>query len=489
MDTKLRSKFLILITWFLLSDVTIAAEIVVSGLKSSPLDLLRADAELGDNPVIGRLACPAFTRLNLAIKGSEGLIARNVELNKSQLLWKFELRTGIYWWSGKKLLPSEVVNFVEENLENAITNQGLSQWKIPAFKITANEKYVEVLWESKPEFGPFVLNGIPVHRKSDKYAPLGFECVGLYSLHSSKNGLTMKPTSGYPQRRKKIELIDDLTLKSGMRFSLGNSTGGNPWSRLSDEKANCDGTILQPDFSLIMWNLKSANIRKAEIRKSLTMLTPRGALLRSGTGDLGELVTSIIPRQHPGYNSSLKIRPHDTKLAMKAFDDVGIKRVTSDGYRRDTSSKIFEIRLVKEDDSAGIIEKVLIDAFAAVGIRLKLVLKGDRNDTEDGIITGVSVDWPQVNFLADLHSKGNGLFGLNDSSTNMDQLLLDYSKSLTFEKPDFSLLEKIHGKIYSAEPFTVIMQHSQCINVTNEYKSKLRVVDFINPDWFKRLSN
>jgi ABC-type transport system substrate-binding protein len=484
--------------WLLviLSNTGLAKSLTVSGWTAASINLSKPAVGFGNDPVLGRLACPPLTRLNLKSKKSEPLIIRKAKIIysglKSGARWRYELRTGIFWWNGQEFTASDLSSFIERELDQLVSNKGSGFWQLPNYKIEKNKTNVEIVWEKTPEFGPFIFNGASVWKPSAKNSEdsLEFQCVGLYEIQIARDGYSLVPTPGYRKSRPDIAVLSKSSPKStSIRFSRADTIAGNPWARLSDKAAVCDRKILMPEFSVIIWNTETGLTSDAEIRKSLTMLTPRGAIMRSGSGYLAELTSAPIPRKHPGYHSRLQVRPYSAKMAMKVFDKRGLKRLKSDGYRKMPNGRDIVLNIVSPKNSTGLLEKILIDAYSSVGIKLHFVKKITAGKEINGVLTGISLDTPAVNFVGNFHSDASveaPFSSLKD--TVLDEVLAAYAKSVTFSSPDFSHLRKIHKIIYEKEPMTVLMQHKICVNAENKYKAKLKVAETRSPDWFKRLS-
>lgn len=444
---------------------------------------------LGNDPVLGRLACPPLTRLNLEKKSSEGLVLRDIVTSNNGKTWLIKLRDGIYWWDETEVKAADVIDFFNQNLEKVIADLSIGLWKTPKFTITKLTEYqFKIQWQSKPSFGPFVFNGIPFYEKSKKNR-LGYQCAGLYKIETtSNNGITLNSNDGYRFTKPSITFLNSETPAPPKAIKFKSSSGfyGSPWQRLSDTAIHCP-TIDGANFSILKWNLNAKHINKAEVRKALTSLTPRGALLRSGSGDLGDLTSFPVPRSHPGYNRALKVRPFNSNAASSTLEKLGFHRKDPQANRKTPNGGDFNLKLSAVGQTSGLLEKVLIDAFAAVGITTTVESKTDELD---GYIVGISSEWPHANFIKAWHSKSpskNKYISFDHNDQRLNQLLESYSLELTTKQPNFSLLQKIHQKFYDLEPYSILVQHKNCIEIPKSVKEHMHSINYSNPDWFREI--
>ena len=175
------------------------------------------------------------------------------------------------------------------------------------------------------------------------------------------------------------------------------------------------------------------------------------------------------------------------RTAVK-LESLGYKRSSADGPRKMPGGQNLALRILTTAHSPGLAEKVVADAYSAVGI--KVVYTRNADDPElNGALVGLRVDWPRIDFMNNYHSTSKGSQLIHPlADTGLDSLLESYSLSLTTAEPDFGQLRQIHAKIAKYEPVTVFMQNKLCMNVDNSLKSRLKMVKLTDPDWFKRFA-
>ena len=166
---------------------------------------------------------------------------------------------------------------------------------------------------------------------------------------------------------------------------------------------------------------------------------------------------------------------------------MGYTRPRGDSLRQSHSRRPLTLSLASLRNHPGILEKVLVDSFLAVGIKTRFFPspeKGERNKM-DGVITGAYLDWPELNFLPNFHSRSEKTYPFwPPQDRELDQLLETYALSLTQGRPDFRTLGKVHNLLYILEPVTVLMQHKICLSGPGNPDYRIDITD---PDWFRKI--
>lgn len=453
---------------------------------------------LGNDPIVGRLACPPLTRLNLRSKQADDMLVRQIVVEGA--VWRFELRSGMFWWSGEPVVAADLVRFLETELERAVVERGAGLWKLPARSISAAEGgSVVVTWKEAPVFGPYVLNGVPFARTAAAGSTPRFECVGLHRLRQDAAVMVLEPRSGGRVRASSVTILSAprggqvprdkpyVALKTATDFS------GNPWTRPGDDQANCQTTLDLSAATMIAWHGGRGPTTDPRFRRLLTQLVPRGALLRAGGASLGELLTAPIARRHPGYDARLALRPSDLEAASEGLTSLGYVRAASTALRKlPGSTEDLKLVIASTDKALALVEKVVVDAFQAVGVGVRFVPAGELKPGEhvDGTLGSFDLDWPDSDLLSNFHSRAKHphsgsipVIKLEDAA--LDGALERYALSLTRGAPDFASLTAVHRRLYELEPVTVVMQHKACLEVGGGLALPKSGVDPLDPDWFR----
>ena len=494
-----------LINWLLIAAATSAAPayavaaagqraMSVGGWPIPDLTQARPPTSLGDDPVLGRQACPPMIRLDLDSGESEVLLIKRVVKSANGTEWRFETKGDIFWWGGASVSSQDVAAFVAETLPRVIKDRGLTLWPVPKFDVKAESRAVIVTWQSAPKFGPYILDGVPLARSATGDG-LSFECAGLYKMASTPQGVTMTPNPAYkikqavPTIQVQREVAKMPTGGLWMALRAANTYGGTPWTRLSDDKPKCSATLDLPSATVIAWNPQRGVTGDKALRALLTELTPRGELVRSGAAALGELISAPIPKQHPGYDARLTVRPFNIDNVSASLHKLGYQRQDAYAPRMDKQGKPLRLTLLSASGTPGLAEKVVSDTYSSIGISTTFKSANEASsDAADGVFAAVQFDWPRADLIGTFHSHATDskpFYRLDDKQ--LDALLERYALSLTELRPDFAALTAVHRRIFELEPMTVLLQHKACIEVGGGLKLPPKGISIRDPDWFRKL--
>jgi hypothetical protein len=460
------------------------APIVVTGW---PLPLNEAQKViLSNDAIMESLVCPALTRLNLQKKSSEPVLLEALE--QTDKTWRFTLRRDLTWWDQSAVSVADLEAFVRETLQPQQLTEGRFTWTIPTFTLTSQDRTLTIQWSHKPEFGPYVFNEHPFRKKTAN--ALGVQCTGNWSAEPQTAGLLLKDRSG--NGRHDILLTADPKAKPAnaerlLAFAFGDEMPGTDTGKPITHNLSCARPLDTPIVTVIAWNPQGVMTRDARFRRAITHLTPRGAILRAGAGAMGDLISGPILRSHPGYKRSLLVPTYDPGKSDAMLNELGYRRLEEDGFRRDASGKLLEVKiLVRDHEGSALLRKVLDDSFRALGIKLRFINEGEG--VPDGLLTGILTSWPDGDLTDHLHSRiSSRVWPWSWQDRHLDEALEAYALSLTQKSPNFTLLEKIHELVYKLEPFSVLMQHRVCLEASLSRPQPKGEIAVKNPDWFRQL--
>ena len=437
---------------------------------------------LGDDPIAGRLSCPPLTRLEgnplinapVLLKGPPV-----VEKEKSGERWTFTLRPGLKWWSGTAIDGNALASWLADALPRVSQEKlGISLAHAPS--ITASGPLsATVQWSGSSPFGPYIFSGVSLARQSGKQ----YECAGLYAMKTSGRDLDLELNSGYKAKYSRITLANESHGSPVPRISFKLASDITQATSTAMRVGSCQTKIDVPLVTAIAWNPTSPLAGSAPLRQALTMITPRGDLLRTGAGELGALVSAPILRIHPGYDPKILVRPYNLQAGSQIFEENGFKQAHTGLPRTKSGDKNAVIHVGRLSGKQGLIEKVLGDSYASSGIEIQFQDVGAGASSLDGVLFSTFLPWTSLDFRQIL--KGPFPFApVSDKS--LSELAEAYSRSLTELKPDTGILSKIHERWKDVEPWTMLMSHQYCV-VGDGIKitAKINVMD---PDWFRHLT-
>lgn len=446
----------------------------------------RPDEWLGDDAVVGRQVCPALVRYNVSIQKSEPVLLKALPevSEKDGVKWSFSLRPGLRWWNGAGVSSSDLADFLRDEISSQLKKSSY----LETFRIELKPTAVEVHWLAPPKFGPYFLSGRPFWRAVAKQNP-AFECAGLYKITdmTPKKNLTLTLAPGYSGPFKQIRFLPNATTKAEpyVSFELAEDRSSHK------DKIVCQAKLDLPVVTAIIWNPKGPFTSTPKLRQALTHAVPRGEILRTAGGDLGALISAPMLRTHPGYMGGLVVRPYSPQSADHILSESGFSQASVGIPRKAGDGKIMRLKIgLAEGQKQELIEKIITDSFASIGIEVDFVQKASTKDTSmlDGILMGIALPWPSSdlketfvsNNVADQQSFP--FFSTDDKP--LDDLLTQYGESFSIGRPRFDLLGKIHGRFMDIEPWTTIMSHQACVASRGiNLKGKIQLSD---PDWFRR---
>ena len=421
-----------------------------------------------------KLLCPSITELNLSTRKSNSVAIKSIQAVKTEgfTKWIIRLRSDLYFWSeDKPVSGSQMASFFNDNLKNIIKEKNFLL-EVPSYSVReVSSEVVEIIWSKVVDFGPFILNNVPIRKDNECASFVKPEVkqdssFGKYlevSLRTKKDSKSKSKNviRFYSQKPNNID-IDNL-----LEFKFAGAYKTDPKTRLSDEPIRCKSTVELPLFSSIFWNSYDKNISK-EFREAITLILPRGELLRSGAGSMGSVLSFPILKDHPGYNSGVKLKPYSLDQGLKMLEGIGFKRNSSDRWK-ELEGKKFKINLLYKDLS-DILKKSMKDIFNFVGVDSSFEKYQSQDPKKySGYISTfyTDEDYDYLNYFHS-NSKSKVFSIINNKDKNLDDLLYSYSLSLTRERADFSFLSAIHKYIADQELVSTIIQSNACL----EYSTK-----------------
>ncbi len=442
-----------------------AQSLEISGWPISVFNNLAPGRSLGNDPVLGRLACPPVSRFNLETQRSEGLLFKNVAVDAQGVgsKWTYEMRSGIYWWSGEPVQSIDFERYIADNLARILDEKGLGLWSLPPFRLETSLQHLTIHWAKKPLFGPFIFNGESFFRlKSNK--AVAFECVGTYVLMDVKEDkFILKASEKYGvSKPQEITVAANVLKGSDLSFLAPLEMG----------EASCARPVDQAWVTGVAWNPK---LVPKNLRSLLTSAIPRGGLLRQGALRLGELATTLIPKHHFGYESTIALRKFDLEYVANSLPGVLAAEKLTQPLTLYIESPLKE----------SIAQKVIEDCFFAVNISVHFVLPGNiASEKLHGRLVSFIAD-SEMNFLEELHSKAKQGPLWSPDSNDLNQALEHYAISITQPLPDLTLLKRVHRLLYDLEPVSVFFHHQSCLQ--SKKPIEMGKLKLNHPDWFKIL--
>lgn len=483
-------KFKVLLTLASCAFLGNFAKATVVNIRGWPLTVHKhnpLDSSWAHDPILGVLACPTLTQLDLINKRSYSPVLESVTTQKNpksgKTQWVFTLpKAGPYWWDGKAVTTLELSQYIEASLSQ-IGRDNLRHWPTQdPFSVTTNDRSAVVTWTAAPTIGPYIFNEVPFSKTENGE----LACIGPYRVQIETWGVELTAIKPKTLTYDKIRVFDAATpLKSYPEADQTFTLRFPHYEKLQvanrhpDKPMDCERTIDFPIFTGIVWQNLPKTEDNSQFRKAMTLAIPRGALLRSGAAYLGDLVTAPLIVAHPGYDNRLKIRPYSLEMSESYLEKLGFRRSEKHGPLLDKNGKPLIITLASPNSSNQLVNKAIKDSLAKVGIEVHFTTK-----TADatGLVASFHSPWPSGS-LSEIVEH----FEIDKESAKLAALSREYDRSLTFASPNFAILQKIHQHIYQLEPITTFIQHRACLISTPQ--ANLKPIIVRNPDWFKSIAN
>ncbi len=437
-----------------------------------------------DSPLTTKLVCPSITEFNLTSKKSNSVAIKSIQTVKSKdgVKWVISLNPNLYFWSETKPVSSEdLVDFFSSNLKKIVETKNFSL-KVPRYKVQpVNDKSIEIIWNETPDFGPFILNNVPIEKNG--------KCASFVNLQRKKDEkgidfleLTLREDPA--KNTIRVYSLDPKVEDNLISIKYAGDYPANPKLRLSDESIKCKHELELPIFTVIAWNSYDKSISQ-KLRQAITSILPRGELLRSGAGNLGSLISFPILKDHPGYSMGVKLRPYSLDKGESLLNEIGLKSEDG-GSWKSLDGKKFSLKFLY-DNTSELLLKVMKDSLTFMGIDSSFERASEKKNPKDfsGYI-GTFYSDEDYDYINYFHSKSKDPIYkiVNKDDSSLDKLLQDYSLSLTREKPDFTHLAAIHKYMSDREYLSSIIQTNACLenhsNIKLEKKIKLSSKFFLN---------
>lgn len=452
----------------------------------------RPDDFLGDDPIVGRQACPSLVRYSAMTMKPEPVLLKTVpDDQQGSGPWIFALRPSLRWWNGAAVSQGDLAAYLEKELKSELNSRQINIE--PRVAVLTNT--VEVHWPKAPGFGPMVFAGKPFWRavvtKDGGNGPK-YECTGLYTISSidGAQDLTMRLSKGYSGKYQSIRLSPNLVPSSAFSIAFTSEGTVAPGSTIIPSR-KCNAILDLPFVTALIWNSESKWVSSPAVRQALTQAIPRGEILRTAGADLGSLISGPLLRNHAGYSSSQVVPPSNLEIASNVLTNAGFKQLTIGAQRLAADGSVMRLRILRASKAKQpLLEKIISDSYASIGIETEFLENNGPQDIEkaDGALAGVALPWPELNLRTFLHSRPEKrlsafpFFVPNDKS--LDELLESYEISLNSGKPKVDQLIKIHARFADLESWSMIMGHQSCLKTSGlTIKGKLNSAD---PDWFRR---
>jgi peptide/nickel transport system substrate-binding protein len=225
-----------------------------------------------------------------------------------------------------------------------------------------------------------------------------------------------------------------------------------------------------PSYTYIGWNNDSPIFRDVRVRRAMTELTDRQAMVKTILFDLGQVIDSPIYRFRPEYDETLEPLPYDPAAAEKLLEAAGWTDTDGDGIRdKEIDGRrvplAFELKINSGNDVRKSVALTLQDSLKKHGIEVRIreidwtiFLDDVQNRRFDAVVLGwsMSVNEPdayQVWHSSQIEGGGSNFIGYRND--RVDQLLTDYRREFDPEKR-IALYKEFQQILNRDQPYTFL---------------------------------
>jgi peptide/nickel transport system substrate-binding protein len=225
-----------------------------------------------------------------------------------------------------------------------------------------------------------------------------------------------------------------------------------------------------PSYTYIGWNNDSPIFGDVRVRRAMTMLTDREAMVKTILFDLGTVIDSPIYRFRPEYDEQLVPLAYDPEAAEALLDTAGWIDSDGDGVRDKVidGKRVpfeFEIKINSGNEVRKSVALTLQDSLKKHGIRVKIreidwtiFLDDVQNRRFDAVVLGwaMSVNEPdayQVWHSSQIANGGSNFIGYRNA--RVDALLTTYRREFD-PKKRIALYKEFQEILNREQPYTFL---------------------------------
>ena len=416
------------------------------------------------------------------------LLASKWEISSDKLHYRFYLKKNIRWSDGKPFTADDIVYSFHVIKDPKVANAPLKVYYIDVVSVKKISPYIVEFTYSRPYFLALEICGsipvVPKHifddgtdfntHKNNRH-PIG---TGPYIFSKWETGkrieLEINPLywGNKPDIKKVVyKVIPEPSvalqmLKKGEVDVM--SLRPIQWVRQTDsqhfKEAFYKFMYYQPYYNYIGWNAKNPLFNDKNVRKALTMLINRQAILDSLLFGLGTVVTGPFYIYDKYYNHDIQPLPYDTEKAKELLNSAGWVDSDGDGILDKGGTKFsFTFTIASASKFAERLATILKEDFAKVGIQMDInryewavfVNKIDKRDF-DAVTLGWSLSWEgdpyQLWHSSEVKAGSNFCYFINREA---DAIIEKARKEFDVNKR-IALYRRFHEIIHDEQPYTFL---------------------------------
>ena len=240
-----------------------------------------------------------------------------------------------------------------------------------------------------------------------------------------------------------------------------------------------------PSYTYLGWNNDSPLFRDPAVRRAMTMLIDREAMVKTILFDLGQVINGPIYRFRPEYDESIEPPPYDPAGAEQLLDQAGWKDTDGDGIRDRVidGKKVpfsFEIKINSGNDVRKSVALTVQDSLRKHGIEVKIreidwtiFLDDVRGRRFDALVLGwsMSVNPPdayQVWHSSQIDNAGSNFIGYRND--RVDEILTEYRREFDPERR-IALYKEFQQILNRDQPYTFLFMRKAVLAYQRRFQN------------------
>ncbi|MEJ5362348.1 MAG: peptide-binding protein [Spirochaetota bacterium] len=415
-------------------------------------------------------------------------LADKWEISSDKLHYRFYLKKNIYWSDGKPFTADDIVYSFKVIKDPTVANAPLKVYYIDVKSVKKISPYIVEFAYAKPYFLALEICGsipiVPKHifddgtdfntHKNNRF-PVG---TGPYKFVIWNTGKTIElvvndrywgPKPDIKRIVYKIIPEPNVALQMLKKGELDvMALRPIQWVRQTNSKHFQESFFkfmyYQPYYNYIGWNAQNPLFKDKNVRKALTMLINRQAILDSLLFGLGTVVTGPFYIHDKNYNHDIQPLPYDPVKAKEILRRAGWSDSNGDGILDKNGIAFkFTLTIASASKFAERLATILKEDFAKVGIQMDInryewavfVNKVDKRDF-DAVTLGWSLSWEgdpyQLWHSSQVKAGSNFCYFVN---TEADEIIEKARKEFDVQNR-IKMYRRFHEIIHDEQPYTFL---------------------------------
>lgn len=425
------------------------------------------------------------------------------EVADDHLTYTFHLKKNIRWQDGHPFTARDILFSYERILDPKVDSAHLRNYYQDIEKLEVIDDYTVRYHYRIPYFRALEFCGgipiVPAHRftadEDFNRSRIGREPLGTgpYRFERWDTGkeivlLRNEDYWGEKPRLKRIvfKVITDSTVALQVLKKGGlDLMGLRPiqWvKQTSSERFQRQFQKLKyylPSYSYIGWNMRHPFFSDQRVRRAMTMLLNREAILKELLFNLGIVVTGSFYVNSPAYNHDIEPYPYDPAGAVALLEAAGWRDHDGDGVLdKDGTPFMFEFQISSGSKFAEQLATILQENLKQVGIRMSIrklewavFIQNIQQHQFDACTLAWSLSWESDPFQL-WHSsqadKGSNFVGF--SNPEADRIIETARQEFDDDKRN-QLYRRFHEILHEEQPYTFLFTTEALTAVARRFQN------------------